>query len=46
LPKGGPRLQGWDYVTLLAHAPDEGRIRDILYKTFHENLQPPSSPTS
>jgi NhaP-type Na+/H+ and K+/H+ antiporters with a unique C-terminal domain len=46
LPKGGTRLQGWDYVTLLAHAPDEGRIRDILYKTFHENLQPPSSPTS
>jgi len=34
LPKGETRLQGWDQVTVLAHAPDEDRIRAKLIEPF------------
>jgi cell volume regulation protein A len=34
LPKGGARLQGWDQVTLLAHAHDEAEIRSKLLDAF------------
>src|SRR5690606_24798137 len=34
LPKGGTRLQGWDQVTLLAHAPDEERIQETILNAF------------
>lgn len=30
LPKGGTQLQGWDQVTVLAHATDEDMIRNTL----------------
>jgi cell volume regulation protein A len=30
IPKGGTRLMGWDQVTVLARAQDEGRIRAAL----------------
>ncbi len=33
-PKGGTRLQGWDQVTVLAHAPDERKIRETLAAAF------------
>ncbi|MBX3749277.1 MAG: potassium/proton antiporter [Opitutaceae bacterium] len=42
LPKGGTRLQGWDNVTLLAHARDEGRIREALFKSFSDAVDHPS----
>lgn len=42
LPKGGTRLQGWDNLTLLAHARDEGRIREALFKAFSEAVDHPS----
>ncbi|MFM2198431.1 MAG: hypothetical protein RLZZ505_1863 [Verrucomicrobiota bacterium] len=34
LPKGNTRLQGWDQVTVLAHAPDAGRVELALTKPF------------
>ncbi len=34
LPKGETRLCGWDHVTVLAHAPDEDRIRETLTRAF------------
>jgi len=34
LPKGETQLQGWDQVTVLAHAPDEDKIREGLVKPF------------
>ncbi len=34
LPKGETRLQGWDQVTVLAHAPDEDRIRETFANAF------------
>jgi NhaP-type Na+/H+ and K+/H+ antiporters with a unique C-terminal domain len=34
LPKGETRLQGWDHVTVLAHAPDEDKIRETFIKAF------------
>jgi cell volume regulation protein A len=34
LPKGETQLQGWDQVTVLAHAPDEDKIREKLVETF------------
>ena len=34
LPKGETQLQGWDQVTVLAHAPDEEKIREKLTETF------------
>ena len=34
LPMGETRLQGWDHVTVLAHAPDEDRIRETLLQAF------------
>jgi NhaP-type Na+/H+ and K+/H+ antiporters with a unique C-terminal domain len=34
LPKGETRLQGWDQVTVLAHAPDEDRIREAFAAAF------------
>jgi potassium/hydrogen antiporter len=33
-PKGGTRLQGWDQVTVLARATDEGRVREALIGHF------------
>ncbi len=36
LPKGNTRLQGWDQVTLLAHAPDEEAVRRSLIDPFDE----------
>jgi len=42
LPKGGTRLQGWDQVTLLAHAPDEERIRETLRAAFADPAKPVS----
>ena len=34
LPKGETQLQGWDQVTILAHAPDEDTIRAKLAEAF------------
>lgn len=34
LPKGETQLQGWDQVTVLAHAPDEDAIRQRLNEAF------------
>jgi cell volume regulation protein A len=34
LPKGETPLQGWDHVTVLAHAPDEDKIRERLVESF------------
>jgi len=34
LPKGNTRLQSWDQVTVLAHAPDSEKIRQTLTGTF------------
>lgn len=34
LPKGETQLQGWDQVTILAHAPDEDRIRETFANAF------------
>jgi len=34
LPKGETQLQGWDQVTILAHAPDEDTIRTKLVEAF------------
>lgn len=34
LPKGETQLQGWDQVTVLAHAPDEDTIRARLIGPF------------
>jgi cell volume regulation protein A len=34
LPKGETQLQGWDQVTVLAHAPDEDKIRERLVELF------------
>ncbi len=36
LPKGETQLQGWDEVTVLAHAPDEETIRARLSEAFPE----------
>ncbi len=32
VPKGNTHLEGWDQVTLLAHADDEPVVRDVLLK--------------
>ncbi|ACB77003.1 potassium/proton antiporter [Opitutus terrae] len=34
LPKGETQLLGWDQVTVLAHAPDEDRIRERFTQAF------------
>lgn len=34
LPKGETQLQGWDQITVLAHAPDEDKIREKLIEAF------------
>ncbi|HWL16907.1 MAG TPA: potassium/proton antiporter [Opitutus sp.] len=34
LPQGQTQLQGWDQVTVLAHAPDEERIRETFMQAF------------
>lgn len=34
LPKGSTRLEGWDQVSVLAHAPDEDNIRETLLNAF------------
>ncbi len=41
LPKGETQLQGWDQVTVLAHAPDEDRIREKLIELFPAEQSPP-----
>lgn len=38
LPKGNTRLQGWDQVTILAHAPDETAVRKALLDPFNESI--------
>lgn len=40
LPKGETQLQGWDQVTVLAHAPDEGKIREKLVEWFSAEHSP------
>lgn len=40
LPKGETQLQGWDQVTVLAHAPDEDRIREKLIELFPAEQSP------
>lgn len=39
LPKGETQLQGWDQVTILAHAPDEDAIRKTLAEAFPDSDQ-------
>lgn len=34
IPKGNTRLQGWDQVTVLAHAADDDKVRDALLLPF------------
>ncbi len=34
IPKGNTRLCGWDQVTVLARAVDDGKVRDALLKAF------------
>lgn len=34
LPKGETQLEGWDQITVLAHAPDEDKIRNKLVEPF------------
>lgn len=34
VPKGSTRLQGWDRVTVLAHAKDHETIRSVLLNEF------------
>lgn len=34
IPKGNTRLQGWDHVSVIAHAPDEDLVRKILQDQF------------
>lgn len=34
LPKGNTHIQGWDHVTVLAHAPDEEVVREALIAPF------------
>lgn len=34
IPKGNTRLQGWDHVSVIAHAPDEISVRDSLKAQF------------
>ena len=36
-PKGDTQLLGWDQVTVLAHAPDENRIRETLLQAFQSS---------
>lgn len=36
VPKGNTRLQGWDHVTVLAHAPDERAVRAALLTPFEQ----------
>lgn len=33
-PTGSTRLQGWDQITILAHAKDEGAVRNALLTSF------------
>jgi cell volume regulation protein A len=40
LPKGETQLQGWDQVTVLAHAPDEDQIRERLVAPFTGDASP------
>ena len=45
LPKGETQLLGWDQVTVLAHAPDEDKIREQLSEAFpRDNSSATSSP--
>ncbi len=39
LPKGETRLQGWDQVTVLAHSPDEDRIRETFAQAFPQTTE-------
>lgn len=44
-PTGSTHLEGWDQVTLLAHAPDEQKIRESLQSVFLHPDNCPDSPT-
>lgn len=46
LPKGNTRLQGWDHVTVLAHAADEDAVRAALLAPFQQAIEedPASTP--
>lgn len=37
-PQGNTQLQGWDQITVLAHAADEQAVRDSLRKPFGSSL--------
>lgn len=39
VPKGSTRLQGWDQVTVLAHAQEEEAIRSALLQGFPSTLK-------
>jgi cell volume regulation protein A len=39
LPRGNTRLQGWDHVTVLAHAPDEDAVRAALEEPFRRHVE-------
>lgn len=43
VPKGNTRLLGWDQVTVLAHAPDEDKIREAILRSFISLPEPPST---
>lgn len=46
-PNGNTILRGWDEVTVLAHAEDEGRVREALLRPFDMWEKPsPFSPRS
>lgn len=40
LPKGETRLQGWDQISILAHAPDEDTIRTRIAEAFPDTGAP------
>lgn len=45
LPKGETPLHGWDQVTVLAHAPDEDRIRETFLEAFRASASDSDLPT-
>jgi cell volume regulation protein A len=46
VPKGGTCLQGWDQVTVLAHAADEAAIRAALTQPSRTPDTPPPPPAT
>jgi len=41
VPKGSTHLQGWDRVTVLAHAKDHETVRSIILNAFSERRGTP-----